>query len=64
MVQIAEPPPPTVTPSVLTLHPPLSHPQSQPGQARQLLINNLHIKSAVEPGPLEEQGQPGITEST
>ena len=56
MVQIVEPPPPAVTPSVFTPHPPLSHPQSQPGQARQLLINNLHIKSAVKPVPLEGRG--------
>lgn len=57
MVQIVEPPPPAVTPSVFTLHPPLSHPQSQPGQARQLLINNLHIKSAVK---LVLLGGPGL----
>lgn len=55
MVQIVEPPPPAVTPSVLTLQPPLPRPQSQPGQARQLLINNLHIKSAARPVPLEGQ---------
>lgn len=53
--QIAEPPPPAATPSVLRQQPPLPSLQGQTGQGRQLLINILHIKNSVKPVSLEGQ---------